>query len=997
MRQTKLRVMTLCVLSVLAAGVRQPLVAQDKETQLVEARRLSLEAARLFSAGRFEEAIPLAEKSLALHLKELGAEHPDVASAYSNLGRLYQAVGDYQRAEPLLLRAWNIKNHILGAEHPDTAFALGVLGSLYLDEGDYEGAETLLLHAEELQEKAPGHEYPYLSLTLSTLGTLYREKGEYSLSESLFKLVLTIHENALGSDDPALAPVLSNLALLYVAKGDYVRAEPLLQRALKIHQKAWGEQDPNFASGLAVLAEVYKLEGDYVRAMQLYQQSLKVYEQTVGGAHPHFAMALNNLAIFYMMAGRHEQAEPLLRRALAIREKVFGAGHPTVAATLIALARVYEVRHDFARAESHYQRALAIWEKAHSAENPLFAAVFTNLAAMYMMKGDHARALTFLQRAAEVEEKNVGLVLATGSQHQKQLYLDTISMRATAHVSFHTRDMPQSGDAARLALTSILRHKGRALDAMSDQIAALRRRANPEDRKLFEQQAKTLSRLANLQLFNAGRLTPEARRAEISRLRAEQERLEGGISRSSAEFRSVAQPVTLDAVRRAIPPDASLVEVFVYYPVNPAAKDATQLYGDARYAVYVLRRDEAVPQWAELGDAAGIDTLVERLRGALRDPKRDDFRQSARALDERVMRPVRKLLGPSRRILLSPDGSLNLIPFASLVDENGRYLIEDYSVSYLTSGRDLLRMNVGGESREPFSVFADPVYDLTGWRPAADNTRATSPDADIRLSKDFNKLVYPPLPGTADEAAALSRIFPGTTLMTKDRATEAALKKVNRPRLLHIATHGFFLADQPRISTQGKTRAFSFDFERGTTSPTMTDNENPLLRSGLILAGVKQQNSGPGEDGVLTAVEAAGLDLWGTKLVVLSACETGLGDVKHGEGVYGLRRALVLAGSETQMMSLWKVSDTGTRDLMVAYYTRLQRGESRTEALRQVQLEMLQGKLLPSSKTTSDKQKGKRETSEPEGEASVKDYRHPYYWASFIPSGDWRNLAGQER
>lgn len=167
------------------------------------------------------------------------------------------------------------------------------------------------------------------------------------------------------------------------------------------------------------------------------------------------------------------------------------------------------------------------------------------------------------------------------------------------------------------------------------------------------------------------------------------------------------------------------------------------------------------------------------------------------------------------------------------------------------------------------------------------------------------------------------------------------------------------------------------------------------MRSGLILAGVNQHSSGPDEDGVLTALEAAGLDLFGTKLVVLSACETGLGDVQNGQGVYGLRRALVLAGSETQIMSLWKVSDDATRALMVAYYKRLQAGEGRTEALRQVQLAMLQGKLTASPEAISGKQKGRRETGDIVSEASGKDYRHPYYWAAFIPSGDWRDLAGR--
>lgn len=175
------------------------------------------------------------------------------------------------------------------------------------------------------------------------------------------------------------------------------------------------------------------------------------------------------------------------------------------------------------------------------------------------------------------------------------------------------------------------------------------------------------------------------------------------------------------------------------------------------------------------------------------------------------------------------------------------------------------------------------------------------------------------------------------------------------------------MPEQPANMTEGRELVW----EPKKAAPRGPPNESPLLRSGLVLAGVKQGRSGPGNDGVLTALEAAGLDLFGTKLVVLSACETGLGDVTSGEGVYGLRRALVLAGSETQVMSLWKVSDNVTRDLMVAYYRRLQAGEGRSEAMRAVQLAMLKGGIKAGASA---------------------DRRHPYYWAAFIQSGAWAPL-----
>jgi CHAT domain-containing protein len=327
------------------------------------------------------------------------------------------------------------------------------------------------------------------------------------------------------------------------------------------------------------------------------------------------------------------------------------------------------------------------------------------------------------------------------------------------------------------------------------------------------------------------------------------------------------------------------------------------------------------------------------------------------------MRPVRKLLGDERLILLSPDGVLSLVPFGALVDEQGRYLVESYTIDYLLSGRDLLRLETRFESRQPPVVFANPTFDraVTTGSPSA----GRADTAAGRRSSDFNQFDDKPLPGTAAEASAIRAAMPAAQLFTESQATEAALKRVTAPLVLHIATHGFFLRDQQREAQAGA------HLPEQAGSPRVAWRENPLLRSGLVLAGVNEGQSGAREDGVLTALEAAGLDLWGTKLVVLSACQTGVGDVTNGEGVLGLRRALVLAGSEAQVLSLWKVPDAGTPDLMSAYYARLRRGEGRAEALRQVQLAMLRG--------------------------SVSDYRHPFYWAAFIPSGDWRNFAGQDR
>jgi MYXO-CTERM domain-containing protein len=219
-----------------------------------------------------------------------------------------------------------------------------------------------------------------------------------------------------------------------------------------------------------------------------------------------------------------------------------------------------------------------------------------------------------------------------------------------------------------------------------------------------------------------------------------------------------------------------------------------------------------------------------------------------------------------------------------------------------------------------------------------------------------------PLNGTAEEAMTIHKLFADSRVLTGTDATEEALKAVHAPRILHLATHGFFLPEQPvpdvLLRSQGSEPTAA---ERAA----ILQRENPLLRSGIALAGFNKRQSGI-DDGVLTALEAAGLDLYGTRLVVLSACETGVGQASSGEGVYGLRRALSMAGAETQVMSLWQVDTRRTRELMQAYYKRLKENGGRSESMRNVQLAMLDNP----------------ETS------------HPNLWASFIVSGDWRALEG---
>ena len=285
----------------------------------------------------------------------------------------------------------------------------------------------------------------------------------------------------------------------------------------------------------------------------------------------------------------------------------------------------------------------------------------------------------------------------------------------------------------------------------------------------------------------------EKYRALLDELKSKIEALEVQLSQRSAEFRIQTETVTMERVQRAIPEDAALIEWFHYRPFNPKPKGQEPRWGTARYVAYVLNR-EGQPVAVDLGEAAPIERTLSDLLVALRDPDNTLVGELAHELDLQLMQPLRPHLGDARQILLSPDGMLNLLPFGVLADEQGRYLAERSQITYLTSGRDLLRTSSTAPSRQAPIVIADPDFgllDKTAAAPASENRRS--------IDRAAGAMKFNPLPGTAAEAQALKGILElkDEQVLMKSQATETALKQVTGPRILHIATHGFFLEDQP--------------------------------------------------------------------------------------------------------------------------------------------------------------------------------------------------------
>lgn len=870
--------------------------ANDRDKATFQVRQLIAESNELYYFGKYSEAFPLAVRALEIAEKELGADNALVAYLLEQTGRLQQAKNNYPEAEALLQRALATNKKVLGTDHPQTLSSM------------------------------------------NRLGLIYFYSNQYTKTDQLWHQSMEITERTLGPENPNIIVILSYLANFLSGRDD-AQAERLLQRALAISEKSFLKENYQTGSILSALADIYRDQKNYEKAEQTYKRALSVYEQTIGAEHNAYSNTLQNLGVMYRERKDYDGALKIYEQALVIREKQLGADHPNVAALLNNIANIYRSKGDYAKALEIQQRVFSNAEKNAGPYHGLTFISLSNISRIYLALGDTANALSFRKILEQRTELMMNLELSVGSERQKLGYFESISLANDRTISLHVNFMPDNQSACDLAALILLQRKGRVLDSISDGMKALRQRSNDEDRKLLDQLQTATEQLAKFSLKKSPEMSNEEYQKQLVVLGGQKDKLEADISRRSAEFRIQTQTATLKTIQAEIPENAALIEFAVYRPFFPKAEISLESYGEPRYVAYILRNQGEV-EWKDLGKVKEINEKIDLFRQALRDPQRKDTQQIARTLDEKIMSPIRSLLGATKHLLISPDGNLNLIPFEALVDEQNRFLLENYSFTYLTSGRDLLGMQTLRTNKSKPLVIANPAFG----EPDSMQTVAGKRQS-ITTTRNLSDTYFAPLGGTIQEARSIQTLFPEAETLTEKQATETTLKQINAPKILHIATHGFFLEDGDK----------------------KLQTENPLLRSGLALAGANQRKRVP-DDGILTALEASGLNLWGTKLVVLSACDTGLGEVKNGEGVYGLRRAFVLAGTESLVMSLWSVSDLVTRELMTSYYKNLKQGMGRGEALRQTQLEMLK----------------------------KPNRRHPFYWASFIQSGDWTGLESKK-
>jgi CHAT domain-containing protein/tetratricopeptide (TPR) repeat protein len=980
--------------------------------------------------GKTEEAQRLGEEALPVLEAAQGPDAPEVAGALELIARARNSLGDGGGWHDLDRRALAIRERQYGPESVEFARALhGYAHRAHLAGFWAEGLEAER-RAIGILERVEGPDHPDVAAALNNLGYALWDYGDLAGAREAFERALAI-DDPVAPEDPGYALTHGGLALVLARMGDYAAARRHFDRARDIFELAVGEglYDPgapldawdnapaayyNYAAhGVRQRANFLARAGEPDEAEALFRRAVALFERRELDYGVGFSLC--GLGTLESQTGRHREAKHDLARGLEILEKMV-PGSPPVVECMLALANLLRDTGDYTGARSLYEKVLDFQEEWGGGNHPAPAITEGELSGVLYRLGEPEA----LERSLASEDGTREHFRITARSLTELQALRYAAVRSSGlAVALSLAAGGARPDAAGRVWDSLVRSRALILDEMAARRRALARSGDPEVAKLEERLAAASRRLANLTL-GAPDGDPGRYRRIFEAGLAEQQQAEKALAARSVEFRAglERERVGLDAVVASLPPGSALVAYALHERLPGATQPGASGPGVPSYTAFVTRQGASGPVVVSLGTAAEIDGRVAAWRRAIAlegapvpsSARRDaGYRAAAVSLRAAVWDPVAPHVAGASRVFLVPDGALHLVSWAALPDGD-RYLVEGGAVfHYLSAERDLVRVEpdtAGAGLLAMGGADFDAVARLEA-RPAALPAGEAGPDGIPDLGPDLGPArrsacgdvrlaTFPALPGAAREAREVAEIWaataqvggdspdPAAVRLTGPAATEAAFKaRAPGRRVVHLATHGFFLGSEcpsaagrgvggvgaagPGLEGPGAPASVASPGPGST--PASVSGENPLLLSGLVLAGAnRRERAGPDEeDGVLTAEEIAAMDLSGVEWAVLSACDTGRGEVRAGEGVLGLRRAFQVAGARTLILSLWSVEDDSTREWMRALYEgRLSQGLDTAEAVREASLSVLNARRARSAST------------------------HPFYWAGFVAAGDWR-------
>lgn len=911
------------------------------------ATALTYQATIFKDRGDFASAATRLERALKI-LQANAPESLEMVSCLTNLGQLASERGELDEAERRHQSAFDLANRI-APESLETARSLNNLGNVAAARGDLDNAERRYREALRIrQELAPGSKD--VASSLNGLGNVAYGRGDLNGAQQRFEAALAIYQR-VSPNSPEAAMCLNNLGLVAQDRGDLDEAERRYQNALALQTKA-NPQSLEVAKTLNNLALLAYARGNLNEAQTRFASALQV-QQKIAPESLDVAMTLNNLGAIAKDLGDLKAAQQRFEASLAIQDRL-APGSLDVARSLNNLGGLLLADGQLAAAQRRFIAALQINDRLAPGSLNVSASL-SNLATVAAAAGEQ-------QQLAQLTTQRLGVIadlieiqgLARASELGAMGRENSEALKSLGRLANPEAFYPWLPTLRAAGLTLQVRARASELLAAEDE------------------QVRAALRDVQTATTRETDWATDPRPTGMTQKQWDDRLLELRSSRQSAELKlalllkqkdprlSSDLKVSLAAVQNGIPEDAALIEFLRVSPTNAKPRDTSN---DA-YGAFVVRRTGDV-RFVRLGPAAEIDGLIEmwHIQIALsNDPGATEatFKETeaelvslGKQLHEKLIAPLGEL---PESLMIAPDADLNALPFGALVNAQGKFLVETKKVCVVGSGRDLAERPVAAEPG-PAAVMAAPSFGATADEIAKSNSGLPAPAGGAPATPPQG--TWSDLAGAKTEGSLVSRQL-GVTDVTGGQATEERLLSFKRPRVLHIATHGFFFP--PTISREERDLMRS----QSIAGSGIRTADSPMLRSGLVFAGANNEaqlrNRGLA-DGWATALEIAQMDLRGTELVVLSACETARGDVQGAEGVFGLQRAFRYAGAQTLIMSLFKVPDDATQALMETFYRSWKPGAprgSKLDALRASQLAMVQNPKL----------------------------RHPRNWAGFVLMGD---------
>ena len=831
---------------------------------------------------------------------------PEWVRCLNDLAGLQIDLSDYGAAQKLVhqSRKLCISTDLLGiAQCRQTQARLNVA------KGEYDQAEKEYTEVIELVQKYPAHRVN----CEKGLANLYHLMDKHTHAHRIYERLLKFYRATLGDDHPDVAEILHNLALIHRDQKEYDLSEKLFQESIKIRKAKFGERHPSLANSFNSLAALYSESGKAGSAKDLYEASLAIQNQIFGLDSRDSAMTLDNLGLLHRKLGDLVQAEQRLREGLKIRQ-----------------ARLPEIHPDLALSYNH-------------------------LALVHAAQGRLEDAGQAFDKDRRIVRQYVTRVLPMLNSKQQLRYLKFQEERDLAPALSLAYFAREHQDSILKSANWLLNGKAIAHQVMAESALLARGSEDPDIARLLRDLEKVRTKLSRLSIVQD--------QQEYERLNQQEQDLVIELQRQGSRLSSVEPWLDFAEFHKRLPKDAAFIDIARFQPIDFKAI-AGKRRQELRYVAWITLPGGKV-SLVDLGEARTVEAMIRKTLNTIDEaPKliqqKGDIEATAQMsaalqpLAKQILHPLLSHVSAQKRWIICPDGDLWLVPWNALPLPGVKltYAVEKHTISYVTSGRDLVTAVSPGQPGkvQPPVIFASPDFDLgkAEFSKQIDELRDKARDVAQTRSGALGAILkgkVKRLEFSAAEAAAVApplEAYAGVApqIFMEAKAIKQAVRSVRNPRILVLSTHGFCI---PKSTTETAAE------------------DNPLMRCGLLFAGCNDVQSR--EQGIMTGLEVLDMDLRGCELVVLSACQTGLGETRDGEGVAGLRQCFQLAGADAVVASLWEVPDLPTALLMKKFFETLAKTSDKSEALAEAQRQMIQARRAD------------------------RGVAHPFVWAAFTLTG----------